>query len=342
MPAVAVSLFVWFCLGASTMRAEIWAREYVGRYPAPATRVVLEVAHGMIEIANAPVGGEVVVVTRLRAQGPGGQAAPIDETDRSGAAEAAERVFARLAPRVKSTTGELQVRVADSRGVVFDWDPALQMAVEVTVAMPPGLDLRVRGMAVAVTLPDVFHGNADVRGESGAITAGRVEGDVVARSGTGGITVSEVTGRGELRSDTGLVLAGRLHGPARLRTLNGAIEVQQVHGTLAMRGSDAELVLGISSPPSKSIDLRTSAGRILINIDRDVALSVDADSRLLGHVRSRGFDESKVDVLSATRSSLVAALNGGGSLLRARTSGGEIVLAGRESIDLEERGRSAP
>jgi hypothetical protein len=327
------------CLPTSALRAELLFREYVARYPAPAERVSLTVARGVVEILSGPAGGEVVIETRLRAQAPGagGVTARSEEAARPPAPEAIERLFKRMEPRVKSGPRELQVRVVDSRDVVFDWDSTLQMVIEVKVTLPAGLDLKVRNVAAGVTLPEEFRGNADVRSDGGSIFAGRVAGDFIARTGTGSITVSEVTGRSELRSDTGLVLAGRLHGPAELRTLNGAIEVQHAHDRLKMRGADAELVLGLSQPLPKSLDLQTSAGRILVNIDRDVAISVDAVSRLLGNVRARGLKFEEVAAGSG-RSSLVAELNGGGPRLRARTTGGEIILVGRDPIEAPATG----
>jgi hypothetical protein len=88
----------------------------------------------------------------------------------------------------------------------------------------------------------------------------------------------------------------------------------------------------VSNPPPKSLDLETSAGRVLVKIDRDVRLSVDAVSGLLGNVRPRGLAIEE-DYSVATRSSLVAALNGGGALLRARTAGGIIQLVGRDPLE---------
>lgn len=320
------------------LHAELLHREYVARHPAPTERVSLTVARGMVEIVNGPAGGEVVIETRLRVQGPGtgGATARSDEAARPPSPEAVERLFKRMEPRVKSGARELQVRVADSRGVVFDWDSTLQMVIDVKVTLPAGLDLRVRGVATGVAFPEAFRGDVNLRSEGGSVFADRIEGDFIARTGTGSITVSEVTGRSELRSDTGLVLAGRLHGRAELRTLNGSVEVQHAHDHLTMRGADADLVLGVSEPLPKSLDLQTSAGRIWVNIDRNAALSVDAVSRMLGKVRVRGLDIATDDD-APLRSSLVGDLNGGGPSLRVRTTGGQIMLVGREPISSDEK-----
>ncbi len=337
-----VFLLVLAGFSPSALRAELLHREYVTRHAAPSERVILTVARGMLEIVNGPAGGEVVIETRLRVQGPGtgGATARSDEAVRPPSPEAVERLFKRMAPRVKSGARELEVRVADSRGVVFDWDSTLQMVIDMKVTLPAGLDVRVRSVEAGVAFPGAFRGNVDLRSDGGSVFADRIDGDFIARTGTGSITVSEVTGRSSLRSDTGLVLAGRLHGRAELRTLNGSVEVQHAHDHLTMRGADAELVLGASEPLPKSLDLRTSAGRIWVNIDHNAALSVDAVSRMLGKVRVRGLTPTlDQDESVATRSTFIADLNGGGPTLFVRTTGGEIALVGREPIGISAAAR---
>jgi hypothetical protein len=335
------SALFFFCtlvgVFSHTLRAELLEREYISRHAAPTERVSLHVVRGMVEIYNGQPGSEVVIETRMRVQGPGtgGATARSDEAVRPPSPNAAERVFQRMQPRIKSDARHLRMSVADSRGVVFDWDSTLQMVIEVKVTLPPGLNLQVRNVAAGVTFPDGFQGNVDVRSDGGSIFAGNIQGDFIARTGTGSITVSEVTGRSELRSDTGLLLAGRLHGSAELRTLNGSIEVQHAHDRITMRGSDSDLVIGVSEPLPTSLDLRTSAGRIWVNIDRDVGLSVDAVSRLLGNVRVRGLALAP-DEGGRLHASLVGDLNGGGPLLRARTRGGEILLIGRDPISSDK------
>jgi len=329
-----IFLSVLFAASPLVLRAELLEREYIKRYPSPTERVYLNVARGMLEIVNGPANGEVVIETRLRLLGQNSATGtdPSEVGARPTVTTNMERSFKRMEPRVKSSPRKLHVRVADSQGVVFDWDATLQMVIDVKVIMPAGLDLVVRSVAAGVSIPDIFHGNVELRSEGGSVFAGRIEGDFKARTSTGSITVTEVTGRSELRSDTGLVLAGRLHGPAELRTLNGSIEVQHVHDRLKMRGADADLVLNVSAPVLESLDLEISAGRIWINIDRDVALSVDAVSHLLGSVRVRGLPLEENEV-TAQRSSLIAVLNGGGPTLRARTYGGQIALVGRDPIE---------
>ena len=67
-------------------------------------------------------------------------------------------------------------------------------------------------------------------------------------------------------------------------------------------------------------------------MDRDLPLTVDAATRLLGKVRTRGL-EPVVRRGAFNQSSLLADFNGGGEAVRLRTSWGNILLVGREPLD---------
>lgn len=328
-------LLIGFCGLPMVKAEELLERSYRHSYAAPSEGVVLEVARGVIEVSNGVAGGpvEFAVVERLQRVKQGGTGLIERLTpDLVPKNFNYEKVFARMAPRCKADTRQVRLEVADSHQLVFDWDPSLQMVIEVRVTVPPGTALRIRNVAAGVTLADGFTGNVDIRSEGGSVFAQTVKGDLIARTANGSITVSEVTGRSELRSDSGLVLAGRLHGPANLRTSTGSVEVQHAYDDLKVRGDHAEIVLGLSTPMPKSIDLETSAGAITVNIDQNVPMSLDASTGLLGKVRVRGL-EPAVKKGAFNASSLLGDLNGGGTVARLRTSGGSIALVGRTPLD---------
>ncbi len=324
------------CWTLSPLKGEdLMDRDYRQSYPAPAKAVVLDVARGVVEVAN---GGEdsaveLAVHQRLQRVKPGSEGLIERITpDLVPKDFDYDKVFARMAPRYQADGNQVRLEVADSREVVFDWDPSLQMVIEVKVTVPPGTVLKINNRAAGVTLADGFSGKVQIRSEGGSIFAQTVRGDLIARTGTGSITVSEVTGRSELRSDSGLLLAGKLHGAADLRTSTGSVEVQHAYDALKIRGDHAEIVLGLSAPLPKSVDLKTSAGAITVNVDDNLPLSIDASTGMLGKVKVRGL-EPVVKKGEVNASSLLADLNGGGTLARVRTSGGSIALVGRSPLD---------
>lgn len=327
---------VGFGLMASAVCAQDMERRYERAFAVSPETVVLTVSRGIVEVTSGPVGSELRCDVTLRVQrkeageSPGlmqritpDLLAPL-KRDLDGA-------FASLAPRYKADAKRVELTVRDSREVVFDSDPTLQMIIEVKVAVPAGRKLEVRTVAAGVVIED-YAGSVDIRGETGSYFVKSVSGDFSARTHSGSITVAEVGGRATLRTASGSILAGRLRGAAKLSTANGAIEVQQAYDSLKIRGSDAEIVLGLAEPLPKSIDLETSAGSITLNVDRNLPLTVDAATRLLGKVRTRGL-QPVVKRGAFNESSLLADFNGGGEAVRLRTSWGNIVVVGREPLD---------
>ncbi len=293
----------------------------------------MEVARGVIEVATGAPGSEVVFEVNQQVQRGTKPAATATGTSEPASRKAGyDRIFSRMEPRYDTTAKAVRLEVADSQAVVFDWDPALRMVILVKVTVPPGTSLEIKNISAGVSVPETFTGNLKVESGTGSVFAQRIEGDLLARTDSGSVTVTEVTGRAELRSDSGLVLAGRLAGPANLRTSNGSVEVQHARGDLKVRGDDAEIIVGLSSPLPKSTDLRTSAGAITLNLDDNVPVTIDAATQLLGTVKVRGL-EPVVHEGGPDRSTLAADFSGGGPLVKVRTSGASVAIVGRDPLD---------
>ena len=334
------SLAVIFCLWASvcTLRGQDFERQYTKSFPAPAQEVALDVARGLIEILEGPAGSEVVFDVTVRVQKKDFDAKkplllrPFAGTD---AEERMQRrvdeVLSRLEPRYKADAKRLAMVVRDPREVVFDRDPTLQAVIEVKVTLPPGLNLSLHGVETGITIGN-FQGNVSLRTETGSYFVKSVSGDFFARTFGGGVTIGEVGGSSDIRSEAGTILAGRLRGPAKLSTSNGSIEVQQAFDALRLRGDDADLILGVSQPVPKSLDIATSVGRIILNVDTNAPFSLDANSAPLGSVKVRGLDPL-VRKGGVGESRLLADFLGGGETVRLRTSGGTIQLIGRLPLE---------
>lgn len=317
-----------------------WAQDVEQRFektfPGDVESVSLHVTRGVIEIANAPKGDDTRISVWLRLQSK-------NRDEKTGLFERLtpdllaplkrdiDGAFKSLSPRFRTTDKRVEMTLRDSRPIVFDSDPTLQVIIVVRVALPIGAKLDVRTVAAGITSED-FQGSIDIRGETGSCFFKSVSGDFSVRTNSGSITVGEIGGRTNLRTTSGGILTGRLRGPAKLVTANGAIEVQQAYDALVIEGDDADILVGVSSPMPEGMNLRTSAGTITLTIDRDVPLTIDAATRLLGKVRSRGL-EPVVRRGSFNGSSLLADFNGGGPLVKLRTSWGNVFLIGREPLD---------
>lgn len=317
-------------------RAQDLERHFEQSIPGAPETVAVRAPRGVIEVVNVPVGGELKFMVDLRVQdrNSGEKRTLLARLTPDLLAPLKRDIdasFKGLAPRFKTDPKRVEMIVRDSRPVVFDSDPSLQMIVAIKVEVPVGTKLEVRTVAAGVVVDD-YAGSIDVRGETGSYFVKSVSGDFSASTTSGSITVGDVGGRANLRTLSGSILTGKLRGAAKLFSANGNVEVQQAFDTLKIEGDDAEIVLGLSQPLPKSIDLATSAGTITLNVDRNLPLTVDAATRLLGKVRTRGL-EPEVRRGSFNQSSLLADFNGGGEAVRLRTSWGNILLVGREPID---------
>ena len=305
-------------------------------FPAGAETVVLRVARGVVEVINSPAadGLKFTVDLRVRNKNPQEKRGLLERLTPDLLAPLkrdVESAFESLSPRYRSDGKRIEMILRDPRPVVFDSDPALQMIIAVKVEVPAGTKLEIRTVAAGVTIGD-YRGSVDIRGETGSCFVTSISGDFRARTTSGGITVGEVGGIADLGTASGGILAGKLRGPAKLFSANGVVEVQQAYDKLKVEADDSEIVLGLSRPLPKDIDVATSAGTITLNVDRNLSLTVDAATRLLGKVRTRGLD-AVVRRGSFNQSSLLADFNGGGEPVKLRTSWGNILLIGREPLD---------
>jgi len=330
-----MSLLLLFVAAAGDGRPAELERRFEREFSGELETVVIRAPRGLIEISNAPAGGALKLVVDLRVHDR-------DSKDRTildrltpdllaPLKRNAEAAFRDLAPRFKADTKRVEMIVRDSRPVVFDSDLALQMIIAIRAEVPEGVKLQVKSVSAGVIVED-YRGTPEVSGESGSYFVKSVDGDFVASTTSGSITVGEVTGKVRLRTASGNILTGKLRGPAKLSSANGTIEVQQAYDALKIDAADADIVLGVSHPLPKSIDVETSAGTITLNVDRDLPLTVDAATRLLGKVRTRGL-EPEIRRGSFNQSSMLADFNGGGEPVRLRTTGGNILLVGREPLD---------
>ena len=135
-------------------------------------------------------------------------------------------------------------------------------------------------------------GKTTVKTSGGAIRIDKHKGDIVARSSGGGISVDDVDGQVQASTSGGSVNAtlGKITGECRLETSGGGISVT------------------VPASAALDVDAKTSAG------------SVHSDLPLVsGVASSKGTDERH-------HGSLKGKLNGGGTALVLRTSGGSINL----------------
>ncbi|MGC2830534.1 MAG: energy transducer TonB [Candidatus Acidiferrum sp.] len=161
-----------------------------------------------------------------------------------------------------------------------------------------------------------------VRTGGGQIDFGEVRGSVRAQTGGGGIRIITVSGPMEVESNGGSICLTRVAGAVQAATAGGNIQ--------AWINPDANSSGGKVSLPGAS-QLSSGAGDIVVFLPRNLAANIDAlvENGSLGRIDADPSLLMKIQPLGNRNSGPVHAvgvLNGGGEILKLRTTVGKIRL----------------
>ncbi len=172
-------------------------------------------------------------------------------------------------------------------------------------------------------IDEVTAGRIYARTSDGDVRAGRLRGVVELKTSDGDIRVEAVEGTSfsARTSDGDVEIDEIVADRSVVRTSDGSIRLRAVSGALEARGSDSEIDVELVKPGDVTIS--TSEGDISIiapaGLPADLELHGD-DVRV-----ATGFDfEGRIEDESAS-----GRINGGGPLLEARTSDGDVTLRTR-------------
>jgi hypothetical protein len=199
---------------------------------------------------------------------------------------------------VQNADGVTVTLRARRHGGWFNWGSwNTDQKIEVTV--PRRYDVRVR----------TGGGSIELRGTSGAANLGTSGGD---------IDVKDVTGSIELRTSGGGILADTIRGDVDADTSGGDVRLLNIDGKIRGNTSGGSVRCSLVGS-NRGISATTSGGDIELILPRTVAGELKATT-------SGGDIESDipVPVTSTKEDRLIGPLNGGGQLIEARTSGGNI------------------
>jgi hypothetical protein len=197
--------------------------------------------------------------------------------------------------------------------------PPVNVDFEITVPASFATDLHTSGGGITV---GDLNGKADLRTSGGAIKLGRMGGPVDARTSGGGISLEEARGPVELKTSGGNISVGRVAGPGDFSTSGGSIKVDSVVSSLRAHTSGGSIRANISGPLQEECSLSTSGGSVSVTVDKAAAFRLDA-STSGGDVDAAGLTLT-LEKSNRDRSRLAGTVNGGGPLLKLRSSGGGI------------------
>ena len=158
-----------------------------------------------------------------------------------------------------------------------------------------------------------------VRTAGGQIDFGEVHGSVHAETGGGGIRVMYVAGPMEVASSGGSICLTRVANRVRAETAEGTIT--------AWISPDSPQKTRLVSLPGPS-QLASRTGDIIVFLPRNIAMTIDATVETGGPSRVEADPSLPLNVQSQPDGPVhvLASLNGGGALLKLRTTAGKIQL----------------
>ncbi len=175
-----------------------------------------------------------------------------------------------------------------------------------------------------VRIADVT-GDVTLSSSGGSVKVERVHGAVRAESSGGGVSVSAVDGTAHLESSGGSIVVDSVSGDLRASTSGGGVRVENAGGAVVADSSGGPVRVGFAAGNAKGGSLDSSGGGVEARVDPAVGLEIDASS-------SGGSVSSDLPITirgKVSRDSLRGNLNGGGALLKLRSSGGGIDLKPR-------------
>ena len=197
--------------------------------------------------------------------------------------------------------------------------PPVQVSFVVTVPTRYHTDLHTSGGSIKV---GDLTGNVLARTSGGGIRIGQIDGTVDAHTSGGDIRLDFCTGDTKLDTSGGGISAQRIVGKADLHTSGGSISVKLVENALQAHTSGGGVEAAIAGTLKGECSLSTSGGSIRVAVDKTAAFRLDAATSG-GGVRAAGLT-IRLENGGLGKSRLVGDVNGGGALLKLRTSGGGI------------------
>ncbi len=209
----------------------------------------------------------------------------------------------------------------------------------ITVPRRYNVDLNTTNGGISVAN---LTGDARVSTSGGSLSLRSIIGEVWGHTSGGSIETVDVTGDVQVRTSGGSLRFGAIRGFISGRTSGGSIKVVDCSGGTDVRTSGGGIWLGdigrnvtartsggsiqaaMRTQPQSECSLRTSGGAITCTLIPDVA--VDLEAKTSGGRVSTDFAVESVVQGKAPKNRLEGRINGGGPLLKLRTSGGSISL----------------
>lgn len=197
----------------------------------------------------------------------------------------------------------------------FDWGSSLHFEIEV----PRDVALVLDTAGGSITVEDII-GPVDADTSGGAISVEQIFGDVRLDTSGGSITARRIDGSVLADTSGGRIEIEGVSGEVRADTSGGSVSVKDAGGRVTASSSGGSVTVAFAPGNAEGGSLSTSGGGVTAYVDPGVSLDLD-----LSTSGGRASADLPVTVRnSGSRSSLRGEVNGGGALLKLRSSGGSV------------------
>ena len=202
----------------------------------------------------------------------------------------------------------------------------LRILFQITVPQQYNVDLNTSSGGISVADLD---GNVRAKDSAGRLRFGKIKGTVWGHTSAGSIKLTSCDSTVDVKTSSGSIKIGDVAGDVQAQTSSGSIRLDGVGGNVNAKTSSGSIRVSLTGQPRNACNLHTSAGSITVTLRSDIAIDVDAQTSA-GRV-STEFAVASVIRGKVPKNRLKGGINGGGPLLKLRTSAGSIRLqkAGR-------------
>ncbi len=202
----------------------------------------------------------------------------------------------------------------------FKWHVG-NLEVRYTINVPKKFNTTVKTSGGDIESKNLI-GKANYNTSGGNVNVEKIEGETIASTSGGNVVVRDIVGNVEAETSGGNVICENIKGDVDGSTSGGDVEANFIDGRVKAGTSGGNVTIKVNGN-NKGINAETSGGDIDIFVKEGVGADIEAETTG-GSVDC----DLPVTVRGKVRDSeLHGKLNGGGNVIRARTSGGSIRIA---------------
>lgn len=215
-----------------------------------------------------------------------------------------------------SQNGNMVKAIADrksSKG--WNWNNGY--SISFVVYAPRETRSRLKTSGGSLTARNLI-GSQELKTSGGSISTEGIQGEQDLNTSGGSINITDSRGNVEANTSGGTINVETLLGDLDARTSGGSIHLEGIEGNVEARTSGGSIRAEVLAPVDH-IELRTSGGSITITVPRENGYDIDLDGNRVYAELDNFSGEREKDEIRGT-------LNGGGTRVKAKTSGGTVRL----------------